>query len=67
MAKMTDLYVSQDGGDFYLYPDSDREKLIRTEHAPFPVRDGDFEAAIKAREWFMEWGYFKGAQRLHWL
>jgi hypothetical protein len=61
------IYVRQDGADFYVYSDPEGETLTRTETSPIPVSDGDFHAAIKARAWFEEYGYFKGAEQLRWL
>ena len=46
-------YVTQDGGDFYIYLDADLTRLLRVVHAPMRVADMDLPAAQKAREWFV--------------
>jgi ribosomal protein L24E len=55
------VYVYQDGADFYVCSDKDCQDTIRIVTAPMKVSDFDLEAATKAREWFNEYGYFKGA------
>jgi len=46
------IYVLQDGADFYAFWDKACEKPMLTRTAPFKVRDFDVEAAEKARAWF---------------
>jgi hypothetical protein len=58
------FYVFQDGADFYLNSDPEGEKLVRVETAPFAVPDMDMVKAREARDWFNEYGYFKGADEV---
>jgi hypothetical protein len=53
------IYVRQDGADFYIFSDPEGKVLIRTGSAPFKVPDFDMDAAKRARSWFEENGYFK--------
>ena len=61
------FYVMQDGADFYLFADEEGEELIRVVTAPFKVQDMNTCDADKARTWFDEYGYFKGAQEVRFI
>lgn len=70
-----DIWVMQDGADFYIYDEDPNNAAdfgeclspSRRERAPFRVSDGDLKGAMRARSWFEENGYFKGGQVLHWV
>lgn len=53
------IYVRQDGADFYVYSDPKGKRFIRHCSAPLHIKDWDLDAAEKARKWFMDYGYFK--------
>lgn len=48
-----DIYVQQDGADFYVYHDSECKDLILTRTYPHPV-GLDLRKAEAARKWFTE-------------
>jgi hypothetical protein len=63
-----EIWVLQDGPDFYIY---ERERCEMNDYvrhctAPFKVSDFDLAAAKRAREWFNENGYFKGVTKVNW-
>ena len=64
-ADPADIYVTQDGPDFYVYADREMTRLLRTETYPRSV-GLDLWRAQEARRWFEENGYFRGATRCHW-
>jgi hypothetical protein len=46
------LTASQDGAHFFIRDQDDQHAHVA---APFPVKDGDMEAAKRARRWFKQY------------
>lgn len=67
MKDPANIYVAQDGEFFYVFAKPDDETPIRVEECPFSVPFLDMEKAEKAKQWFRDNGYFKGASKLYWL
>ncbi len=51
---MTERYVLQDGGDFYIYLTNEAEEPQTVRHYPAIIADHDLESAKRARVWFLQ-------------